>query len=131
MARHHYVPQFLLREWATNGRLVAYYFEAASSKLIENAKAAVASACQIPDLNTYFGVHVSQRDFPEAGFFAPRVDTPAATALQIILKKGVRTLRPEQRMDWARLLVSFAVERPRRSAAQSAERWPQACQREV
>jgi Protein of unknown function (DUF4238) len=90
MARHHYVPQFLLREWATNGRVVAYYFEAASGKVIENAKAAVASACQIPDMNTYFGVHVSQRDFPETGFFTPRVDTPAATALQIMLKKGVR-----------------------------------------
>jgi uncharacterized protein DUF4238 len=112
MARHHYVPQFLLRGWATNGRLVAYYFEAASGKVIDNAKAAVASACQIPDLNTYFGVHVSQREFPETGFFTPRVDTPAATVLQIVLKQGVRALRPEQRMDWARLLVSFAVRTP-------------------
>jgi Protein of unknown function (DUF4238) len=74
MARHHYVPQFLLREWATNGRLTAYYFETASGKVIENAKAAVASACQIPDLNSYFGVHLSQRDFPETGFFTPCVD---------------------------------------------------------
>jgi hypothetical protein len=109
MARHHYVPRFLLRGWATKGRLVAYYFEAASGKVIENAKAAVASACQIPDLNTYFGVHVSQRDFPETGFFTPLVDTPAALALQIMLKQGVRALRPEQRKDWARLLVSFAA----------------------
>ena len=38
MARHHYVPQFLLREWATNGRLTAYYFETASGKVIENAR---------------------------------------------------------------------------------------------
>jgi hypothetical protein len=112
MARHHYVPQFLLREWATNGRLTAYYFETASTKVIENAKAAVASACQIPDLNSYFGVDLSQRDFPETGFFTPRVDTPAAAALQVMLNKGVRALRPEQRVDWARLLVSFAVRTP-------------------
>jgi Protein of unknown function (DUF4238) len=112
MSRHHYVPQFLLRQWATNGRLVGYYFEAASGKVIENAKAAVASACQIPDLNTYFGIHASQRDFPETGFFTPCVDTPAAIALQAMLKKGIRALKPEQRMDWARLLVSFAVRTP-------------------
>jgi Protein of unknown function (DUF4238) len=92
MARHHYVPQFLLREWATNGRFVAYYFEHASGKVVENAKATVASACQISDLNTYFGVHASQRDFPETGFFTPVVDTPAATALQVMLKGGVRAL---------------------------------------
>jgi hypothetical protein len=112
MARHHYVPQFLLRGWAINGRLVAYYFQAGSGKVIENAKAAVASSCQIRDLNTYFDVHVSQRDFPETGFFTPRVDTPAATTLQIMLEQGVRALRPEQRKDWARFLVSFAVRTP-------------------
>jgi Protein of unknown function (DUF4238) len=112
MARHHYVPQFLLKQWATNGRFVAYYFETASGKVIENGKAAVASACQIADLNTYFGVGTSQRDFPETGFFTPRVDTPAATALQVMLEKGVSALTSAQRMDWARLLVSFAVRTP-------------------
>jgi Protein of unknown function (DUF4238) len=112
MARHHYVPKFLLRRWANNGRLVGYYFDLASDKVIENAKATVVSACQIPDLNIYFGVHPSQRDIPETGFFTPLVDTPAAIALRIMLEKGVRALTPKQRMDWARLLVSFAVRTP-------------------
>jgi hypothetical protein len=112
MARHHYVPQFLLRQWATRGRFVSYYSEAASGRVIENAKATVVSACQIPDLNNYFGVHASQRDFPETGFFTPRIDTPAATALQAMLKRGIRALTPEQRTDWARLLISFGVRTP-------------------
>jgi hypothetical protein len=112
MARHHYVPQFLLRQWASNGRLVAYYFELASSKVIENAKATVASACQISDLNTYFGVDASQRDLPETGFFTPVVDTPAAKALRVIAKEGHSALTPAQRLDWARLLVSFGVRTP-------------------
>jgi hypothetical protein len=112
MARHHFVPQFLLRRWATNGRFVAYYFETAASRVIENSKAAVASACQIADLNTFFGVHISQRDFPETGFFTPIVDTPAATALQVMLARGVRALTASQRLDWARLIVSLAVRTP-------------------
>src|SRR5208282_2588819 len=104
MARHHFVPQFLLRRWATNGRFVAYYFETAASRVIENSKAAVTSACQIADLNTFFGVHISQRDFPETGFFTPIVDTPAATALQMMLARGVRALTANQRLDWARFI---------------------------
>jgi hypothetical protein len=63
-------------------------------------------------MNAYFGVHASQRDFPETGFFTPRVDTPAARTLQVMLKRGVRVLTREQRTDWARLLVSFGVRTP-------------------
>ena len=112
MARHHYVPQFLLRRWATKGMFVAYLIDSASGKVTENAKATVASACQISDLNTYLGTNPSQRDFPETGFFTPHVDTPAARALQTMLSRGVSALTPKQRIDWARLLVSFAVRTP-------------------
>jgi hypothetical protein len=113
MARHHYVPQFLLRNWSNGeGRIVAYYFQPQAKKVIENDKASVASACQIENLNRYLGVAPSQSDFPEVGFFTPRVDTPAAGALQTMLAKGVRSLTAEQRSDWARLLVSFAVRTP-------------------
>src|SRR5262245_8779479 len=112
MARHHYVPQFLLERWATRGRFVAYYFESAAGKVIENAKAIVASACQISNLNTFYGVDKSQRDAPETRFFTPQVDTPAATALQVMLVNGIKALTPKQRIDWARLLISFAVRTP-------------------
>jgi hypothetical protein len=112
MARHHFVPQFLLRNWANPaGQFVAYYFVHAANKVIER-NASVASACQIRDLNSYMGLRAPQRDFPETGFFSPRVDSPAARALQVIQAKGVRALTPQQRIDWARLLLSFAVRTP-------------------
>jgi hypothetical protein len=112
MARHHYVPQFLLRGWATNGKLYAYYWNDGAKRVIENDKASVASACRIRDLNVFFGVSKAQRDFPEVGFFTPKVDTPAADALHVLLVSGVRALLPEHRTDWARLLVSFGVRTP-------------------
>jgi hypothetical protein len=110
--RHHFVPQFLLRNWASNGRFVSYYFPEDAAGVIENERATVASACQITDLNVFFGVPKSQRDFPETKFFTPRVDTPAASALDVILKKGIVALTSKQRFDWARLLVSFGVRTP-------------------
>jgi hypothetical protein len=112
MAHHHYVPRFLLRRWSADGRFVAHYWDRISKKPIKNAKATVASACQIPDLNVFFGVSKSQRDLPETKFFTPCVDTPAAAALRTILDDGVRALIPTQRIDWARFLVSFGVRTP-------------------
>jgi hypothetical protein len=112
MARHHYVPQFLLRGWATDGKLYAYHWNDGAKRVIENGKASVASACQIPDLNVFFGVPKAERDFPEVGFFTPKVDTPAAEALNIMLLNGVRALTSQQRLDWARFLVSFGVRTP-------------------
>jgi hypothetical protein len=112
MARHHYVPQFLLKQWSIKGRLVAYYYDSRSNRVLENAKASATSACQIKNLNVLFGVSASQRDFPETGFFTPHVDTPAAVALQVMLSKGIDALSPKQRIDWARLLISFGVRTP-------------------
>ena len=88
MARHHFVPLFLLRRWAVNG----ISFEPSVGRVIENARAIVASACQIKNLNTFFAVPAAQRDFPETQFFTPCVDTPAATALDVMLAKGVSAL---------------------------------------
>src|SRR5262249_47979896 len=46
------------------------------------------------------------------GFFTPVVDSPAAIALRVISKEGLSALTPAQRLDWARLLVSFGVRTP-------------------
>ena len=112
MARHHYVPQFLLRQWSNSGRLVAYFYESRASKVIENDSATVVSACQIRDLNIFFAVPKHQKDFPETKHFTPVVDTPAFHALHVMLKKGVGAPTHKQRIDWARLLVSFGVRTP-------------------
>ena len=115
MSRHHYVPQFLLRRWGSgdvSGKFVSYHYEEGARRVIENSKSNIASACQIKNLNTFFGVKSSDRDFPETRYFTPRVDTPAAVAHRVILDKGVRALTPPQRTDWARLVISFGVRTP-------------------
>jgi hypothetical protein len=109
---HHYVPQFLLRRWSTKGKFVAHYWHDQARKVIVNRKASVAAACQIANLNTFFGVPAMQRDLPETAYFTPLVDTPADLALKAMLKGGVRALKIGERMAWARFLVSFGVRTP-------------------
>ncbi len=112
MARHHYVPQFLLRRWATNGLLYSYRWNAAANRVSERPRTSVARACQIEDLNSFTGLVGPGRDAPEHEFFTPLVDTPAARACTVLLTQGVTGLTLKQREAWARLLISFAVRTP-------------------
>jgi hypothetical protein len=112
MARHHFVPQFLLRRWAKNGLLVCYSWVAGAERVIENPRVSVASACQVEDLNAFYGVPRASRNSPEDEFFTPQGDTPAASALETMLSGGVRSLTKDQRRAFARLLVSFGVRTP-------------------
>jgi hypothetical protein len=112
MARHHYVPQFLLQRWASVGRFTAYFWSDEARRVIENDKALVSNACQIPNLNVFHNVPAGQREWLENDYFTPRVDTPASDALTKMLNYGVDSLSWRERCDWARLLVSFGVRTP-------------------
>lgn len=47
-----------------------------------------------------------------ARLFTPKIDTPAASALNVIISNGVKALTDEQRIAWARFLLSFGVRTP-------------------
>jgi hypothetical protein len=111
MARHHYVPQFLLREWATSGQIVAYRWLETARKVTEG-NTSVVEACQVEDLNTFFGLPSGHREAPERDFWTPYIDTPAADAHRTILDKGLRSLSPRQCYAWAQFIVAFGVRTP-------------------
>jgi len=111
MARHHFVPQFLLYNWADSGKINSFWWEQAANRVVERL-VAVRKACQIEDLNAFYGVSRSKRNTPEDDFFTPLIDTPAHAALVVILSKGIRCLSFEQRQAWARFLVAFPARMP-------------------
>src|ERR1700722_303638 len=111
MARHHFVPQFMLRRWAPDGQINSFSWNSGANKVLETP-VAVRKACQIEDLNAFYGAPRSQRNAPEDQFFTPQIDTPANDALTTMLSGGVQSLSPEQRYSWARFIVSFAVRTP-------------------
>jgi hypothetical protein len=98
----------------TERTIVAYFWDKSSKRYIENSKATVVAACQSRNLNTLLGVTKAQRDFPEHGFFTPKVDTPASRALRTMLSHDAEALTPEGRYDWARFLISLGVRTPER-----------------
>jgi hypothetical protein len=125
MARHHYVPQFLLRQWASGGQLLAYRWIEAAGKLVDS-RVSVASACQIDDLHAFFGAPAGEREAPEREYFTPKVDTPASAALEIIVSGGVTGLSPPQRAAWARFLVAFGVRTPETLRVMGPTEWQKA-----
>jgi hypothetical protein len=109
--RHHFVPQFLLTRWATNGRVLAYRWIERIGRVVVSPTS-VAECCQIEDLHAYFGLSRESRNTPETDYFTPQIDTPAAGAHAAFLKGGVECLTPEQRTAWARFLLAFGVRTP-------------------
>lgn len=112
MARHHYVPQFLLRQWGPDGRFCSFYWNSRANRVITNDKALIASACQQRGLNRLLDVPTHLQDTPETEHWSPRIDYPAAKALQVLLKSGPDALTEIQRVDWARFLIAFAARTP-------------------
>lgn len=111
MARHHFVPQFLLDLWASQGKLVSYCWIQAKQDIVVG-NPTVRGSCEIKDLYAFYGLPSPGRDQPEQLFFTPMVDTPAAEAHRVILRDGIRGLTDQQRLAWARFLVAFPARTP-------------------
>jgi hypothetical protein len=126
MARHHFVSQYILRGWSEDGQIVSYRWIDQAEKAYQNAQQSVADACQIPNLNDYFGLPRDQRDSPETKFFTPKIDTPASIAHDIMLRDGLSALTPAQRADWAGLLVSLGVRTPETLRQMGPDEWTKA-----
>ena len=112
MASHHHIPLFLLNRWAGDGRLFSYHWSNGTAEMRENRRASVQSACQVYVSGSTQHVSVSAGDASDQDFFTLHVDTPAADALDTMLRQGVPGLTGDQRSAWARLIASFESRTP-------------------
>ncbi len=112
--RHHYVPRFLLREWArpaSNGqiKILAHYWDVRQGRL-KSFPGGESQFCYRDDLFS-LSRHEHGKDAIERIFFK-EVDDAAARAHRKILGHGVRSLTDEERSDLVRLLLSLDARRP-------------------
>jgi hypothetical protein len=112
MASHHHIPLFLLDRWASDGRLFSYHWSNDTAEMRENRRTSVQSACQLHDSDSIQRGSVSSGAAWDHDFFTWHVDTPAAAALDTMLRQGVSGLTVDQRSAWARLIVSFWARTP-------------------
>lgn len=112
--KHHFVPKLLLRPWLIEENLHGYYFDINKRKLQRKLQCRILGLdgfCYGQDLWS-FKTDKRGKDAIEREFFG-QVDTKGAAARDIILSQEPAKLTEEQRCDFARLLLSLDVRRPR------------------
>jgi hypothetical protein len=105
---HHFVPVFYLAAWESEHRVTRYY-----------RPHYVVVASRIAPKNTGFedhlyslqGVAPEQQQWLETYFFAP-VDSKAAIAHHLMLEGKLNALTNDQRVDWARFMMSMQLRSP-------------------
>lgn len=106
---HHFVPRFILRPWATNGLLKGYCWDPRRNALRYKLKGPSGFCAQLDLLS--LSAHDLGRDAIERIFFGD-VDTKGAQVRDRLLDIGSDALSPEQRIEFARLLMSLDARRP-------------------
>jgi Protein of unknown function (DUF4238) len=107
--RHHYIPEFYLKQWAgKDGRLVEYskpWADTVKPKRVYPRQTGFEDR-----LNELAGVPEPARQHLETHFYAP-VDSAAASVLNA-LKTGRRASNARERLAWARFMTSLMVRNP-------------------
>lgn len=106
---HHYVPRFLLRKWAVDGKLHGYHWDRYKQE-VRAKRRGVASFCKKLDLLSLQSAGL-RADTLERDFFG-YVDDRAAKVSVVLLDSGPEGLDSELRSDFARFLLSLDARRP-------------------
>lgn len=106
---HHFVPVFYLTAWAgADGRVMRYY---RPHKDVVVSPIAPKRTGYEDHLYTLQGVPPDQQAWLETDFFSP-VDSAAAVAHQRLLAGKLNSLTNQQRVDWARFMMSMQSRSP-------------------
>ena len=107
--KHHFVPEFLLKPWATEGSLRGYWWDSRKGALSCKRKGPDAFCFQV-DLLTLSANKIG-RDVLERLPFG-HIDAAGAKVRDRLLTHGPESLSGDERCDFARLLLSLDGRRP-------------------
>lgn len=111
--RHHFVPQFLLREWSNQNRrqsVVEFRLDLPGVPAFERSTKSVAFQDDLYALTREQVAGMSRQSIEET--FLRVVDSEAAVAMQTLRDSGLREMTREQRICWVRFLMSLRVRQP-------------------
>ena len=106
---HHYLPVFYQEAWAgADGRVVRY--SRPRDRVVAKSCAPKRTGSQ-EGLYSHSGVGPERQAYLETLFFSP-VDSHAAVAHHALLGAGVAALSPDDRVHWARFMMSMHMRSP-------------------
>lgn len=108
--KHHYVPQWHLRQWVAHDNRLQSYTRLADSSLSSRRFSAKSIAFET-DLYSWVSPTHPERQQLEKEFFQT-LDSKAALAASILREPGTKPLLMEQRKDWARFLTASILRLP-------------------
>ncbi len=111
MPKDHFVPQFLLREWAPNGNMVSYERNAYSGHVDEKTNAGPGNNCAQKGLNDLLGVPPKQRRVFD-DYLTNKIDTPSADAAKKMHHGDIHSLTQTDRVTWAKFLIALPLRTP-------------------
>jgi hypothetical protein len=106
--KHHYIPVFYLRQWATNGFLCE--MRKIQRKIVVSSKAPDGTGFQ-KDLYKIEGIPTDVAQHLERTFMH-MVDTQAAIAMRKILAGTTETWPVKERDAWVRFILSLIFRNP-------------------
>jgi hypothetical protein len=112
---HHYIPQFLLREWADASGFLFRYTQPAPGK-IDPKKKPTKAAGFVPNLYSIVGNHPDKAQLVETLFMSP-LDNEAAQAHKLILAGDWEALDIKLKSAWTTFLMSLMLRTPEALAA--------------
>lgn len=109
--KHHFSPEFYLRGWcnSTTGQLTEY---SRRHEGVVPKNVYPAATGYKPFLYTMEGRPDGQKQTIEKDYMAPKVDAPAAKALQVLLGADTSALTEELREAWTRFMIASLLRRP-------------------
>ncbi len=114
--RHHYLPEFYLQRWANSTGQLTEFQKLPTGKLSVKPKFPRATAFEM-DGYTSPGLAPTEAQHLELEFFGP-IDSDAATVMnKLDLTKGQVPSEREDRLKWARFLVTMMMRSPEDVAA--------------
>lgn len=116
--RHHYVPQFYLREWLDKDRKGVWLYKRNTANQITFRRRSTKSIGYVEDLyslkaETKWLVLNCDTDAIEKNFFS-MIDDAASLVHQKLISSGVNSLSSQDRLDWALFLNSLIERNPKR-----------------
>lgn len=112
---HHYIPDFLLRQWqsAPDGKLTQFTWVAGKTSLkLEQKRYKGKAVAKQFQLNSMERFTETPDNSMEVNYFTSIIDNPAAVIHRHISELGVQNLDDEQRKVWVRFLAAQMIRIP-------------------